>query len=262
MGRNTEGQLGDGTYNSINAPKQIIATSVSKVAAGSLHSLVIKSDGSLWGMGEDAYSQLGFASGVDNPKTPTKVLASGVTSVAGGGDNSLLLKTDGSAWLMGRAADNQDYLMRKILASNVVALAAGGDPSGDRYTLFAKSDGTLWTMGNNTYGQLGDGFNSDSINPEQVFEVLPKNPTSGLTSTRGSHWNEKHEETDEKKVHGRVQGQGGCGGSQSAGDGQSDRGAIRVASTPGRAMEEAASAGGADCFRGWSQFGRRRGGVS
>ena len=41
--------LGDGTYT--NRPQQIVASNVTAIAAGHQHSLFLKSDGSLWAMG-------------------------------------------------------------------------------------------------------------------------------------------------------------------------------------------------------------------
>ena len=41
--------------------------------------------------------------------------------------------------------------------------------AGDNFTLFLKSDGTVWATGKNTYGQLGNGTTKDSVTPEQVI---------------------------------------------------------------------------------------------
>ncbi len=53
MGYNPFGQLGDGTLNNTNRPEQIVASGVTAIAAGSGHSLFLKSNGSLWAMGEN-----------------------------------------------------------------------------------------------------------------------------------------------------------------------------------------------------------------
>jgi alpha-tubulin suppressor-like RCC1 family protein len=62
MGWNEWGQLGDGTsgyMNYTNQPEKIISSGVMAIAAGDSHSLFLKSDGSLWGMGASYDGQLG-----------------------------------------------------------------------------------------------------------------------------------------------------------------------------------------------------------
>ena len=65
------------------------------------HSLYIKSDGSLWGMGNNNYGQLGDGS-FDNRSTPVEIESSGVLSVSSGTYHSLCIKSDGSLWGMGQ----------------------------------------------------------------------------------------------------------------------------------------------------------------
>ena len=65
----------------------------------------------------------------------------------------------------------------QIVAGNVVAIAAGYS-----HSLFEKSDGSLWAMGWNDDGQLGDGFASDSLAPEQIFPSPQPVLTTGFSS--------------------------------------------------------------------------------
>jgi hypothetical protein len=56
----------------------------------------------------------------------------------------------------------------QIVASGVTAIAAGW-----QHSLFLTSDGSLWAMGDNEYGQLGDGtYNSNNL-PEQIVAGFP-----------------------------------------------------------------------------------------
>jgi len=82
-------------------PSTAFAQPVTKVAAGgNAHSLFLKSDGSLWAMGDNNYGQLGDGS-YNNTNQPELIVAGGVTAIAAGAFHSLLLKSDGSLWAMG-----------------------------------------------------------------------------------------------------------------------------------------------------------------
>src|SRR6266700_2707240 len=153
------------------------AQTVTRVAGGGFHSLFLKSDGSLWAMGDNANGQLGDGTH-NNTNRPEQILARCVAPVAGGGFHSLFLKSDGSLWAMG---DNHDGQLgdgtystnapygtnrpEQIVASGVTAIAGGSSSS---HSLFLKSDGSLWGMGYNGFGQLGDGTYSSTNRPEQI----------------------------------------------------------------------------------------------
>ncbi|MCB1133500.1 MAG: hypothetical protein KDN05_20450, partial [Verrucomicrobiae bacterium] len=83
LGRNSSGQLGDGTTTNRSTLVQV-ATAVSQVAAGRIHSLFIKTDGSLWAMGYNASGQLGDGT-TTNRSTPVQV-ATNVKQVSAFGD--------------------------------------------------------------------------------------------------------------------------------------------------------------------------------
>jgi hypothetical protein len=176
MGWNQHGQLGDGTTDNgtykTNQPEQIVGSNVTAVAAGAYHSLFLKHDGSLWGMGRNFYGELGDGSISLGTRSPEQIVASNVTAIAVGIEYSLFLKSDGSLWGMGDntfgqlgiGPTNNAIRPKQIVASNVTAIAAGA-----YYSLFLKSDGSLWGMGTNNFGQLGDGTFTSTNRPEQIL---------------------------------------------------------------------------------------------
>ena len=165
-----------------------MASNVTAIAAGGVYSLFLKSDGSLWAMGDNQYGQLGDGT-FNTTNQPEQVVASNVTAIAIGGFFSLFLESDGSLWAMGynhygELGDGHSLtvtnLPEQMVASGVTTIAAAtqaqswlGGPLHYEHGLFAKSDGSLWTMGYNHYGELGDGTYNNTNRPEQIVAGPP-----------------------------------------------------------------------------------------
>jgi len=71
------------------------------VAAGKNYNLTIKTDGTVWGWGNNINGQLGDGSNVSR-NIPVQVSGlAGIIAVAAGEHHSLAIKRDGTAWAWG-----------------------------------------------------------------------------------------------------------------------------------------------------------------
>jgi alpha-tubulin suppressor-like RCC1 family protein len=181
-GYDSNGQLGDGNFYpnfpfGVATPVQVSGlTTVMAIASGGIHSLALKSDGTVWAWGFGRYGQLGdgnfYTTGNEGVATPVQVTGlSGVVAIAAGGQHSLALKSDGTVWawgygFYGQLGDGNFYgdlftdeiqgvatPVQVISLSGVVAIAAGF-----YHSLALKSDGTVWAWGDGEEGELGDGI--------------------------------------------------------------------------------------------------------
>src|SRR5262245_56208091 len=82
------------------------ATNITQIAAGYSHSLFLKSDGSLWGMGQNYDGQLGDGT-LNATNRPEQIISTGVIGIAAGAQHSLFLKSGGSLWVMGNNQTGQ-----------------------------------------------------------------------------------------------------------------------------------------------------------
>jgi alpha-tubulin suppressor-like RCC1 family protein len=171
-GRNKEGQLG--VRSNVNKKSWFCVipsgSEVVEIATGSDHSLVLKTDGSVWATGWNAHAQLGDGT-TKNKSTWVSVIPSDVTKVVAGDYHSLALKSDGAVWGVGYNKFGQlgvpyaaNSTWTSVLASGVILLAAG-----DQHSLALKSDGVLWATGYNYFGQLGDGTETSTPHWVTVF---------------------------------------------------------------------------------------------
>jgi alpha-tubulin suppressor-like RCC1 family protein len=127
------------------------ATVVS-IWGGARHCIVLKSDGTVWDWGFNWFGKLG----------------------------------DGTASTFGATATNNDrHTPVQVHGSGDVGFLTGINAimGGEAHNFALKADGTVWSGGGNSLGQLGDGTNTDRYTPVQI---------SGLTSVtslggRGYH---------------------------------------------------------------------------
>ena len=156
--------MGDGTQSNRLLPVQVSGlTGVTAIAAGEIHSLALKSDGTVWAWGSNDANQLGLGGG-NVPLvqvTPVQVLgSSGVVAIAAGARHSLALKSDGTVWMWGDITPLSDVATPVQVPgtdgvgvlTGVVAIAGGHARS-----IALLADGTLRAWGLSNNGQLGNG---------------------------------------------------------------------------------------------------------
>jgi alpha-tubulin suppressor-like RCC1 family protein len=101
-GRNSNGQLGDGTNNERWTPVQVSGLAgMTAIAAGENHAISLKGDGTVWAWGDNSNGQLG--DGTTTARwTPVQVnTLTGAQGIAAGYQDSFASTTIGAVWAWG-----------------------------------------------------------------------------------------------------------------------------------------------------------------
>jgi alpha-tubulin suppressor-like RCC1 family protein len=191
FGSTAYGRLGNG-YPGFAAAPSLVDADVSVVSAGQEHTVFVKTNGSLWGMGNNSQGQLGIATLTSAVPVP---IATGVTTVATGLSHTLFVKTDGTLWAMGNNRFGQLGDGSTTTRSTPVLVAAGvvAVSAGYYHSLFIKTDGSLWAMGYNYAGQLGDGGTSSSPGADHA---TPIQVATGVTAVSAGGYQTRYIKTD------------------------------------------------------------------
>jgi alpha-tubulin suppressor-like RCC1 family protein len=152
-GWNSNGQLGDGTLTERSTPIQVMAN-VSAISASDTYSYFLKSDGTFWATGRDYLGGLYSNSPrqyLDDWLGISSIIARGFSIDVGEyvfANNGLLLKGD-ACYVVDFEYGSSYYKIPVI--TGVSAISASG-----AHSLFLKTDGTVWAIGLNYLGELGD----------------------------------------------------------------------------------------------------------
>lgn len=204
-GWNATGQLGNGTTTTSATPTRVPGLPrIASISAGGgnqqyAFSEAVGIDGSVWAWGGNYYGQLGLGyttTTTDCNCLTAPVYVPGVPTIvmlSTGEDHTLALGANGGVWAWGLNASGElgtgstSQTGCSCIAtptsisglSNVTSLAAGGD-----YSFASKSDGSLWSWGGNTYGDLANGT-TGNLNPTPTASQM-----TGVASPRvpGPTW--------------------------------------------------------------------------
>ena len=108
-GRNDLGQLADGNHGAslISSTPLYIMTGGAAVGAGLSHTLIVKTDGTVWGAGENGDGQLGNASTIDSDEPVPMTGISTAVAAAAGMRHSVVLLSDGTVRAAGYDGQGQ-----------------------------------------------------------------------------------------------------------------------------------------------------------
>lgn len=212
-GENYRGQLGDGTnVDSLHPVAASGLGSAIAVAGGGYHSVALRNDGTVWAWGRNDYGQLGDGA-TTGSNVPVQVRNAGgpVTSVialAAGVEQTFALKSDGTVWACGYNRRGRLGDGTTTDRSVLVQVVDSGDPSGfltgvvaiscgEDHGMALKSDGGVWTWGENYNGALGDGTTTYRTTPVRVTD--PNDASgylTGVTAVEGGGWHSMAQKSD------------------------------------------------------------------
>ena len=179
FGRNNSGQLGTGNKTNFNVPQKLLnIPPVVSVACGYHHTLVITNDDNLWSWGRNEFGQLCHGDMEDRSK-PQKTSFSNILKISNGWDHSLFQNDKGEIFSCGNNKDGQCGLghfnhpqitpsLIPNAPSNIVEFVCGSHQG-----LFLDSEGNVYSVGCNYYGELGLGHNTKQNELNKIPNIPP-----------------------------------------------------------------------------------------
>ena len=166
----TEGQDAEAGWTNLQAVE--VMDNVAYVSSGGGHTMILDTDGVLWGVGSNNHGQLGEGTIAQRPY-PIRVMDN-VVAVSAGNEHTMAITTDGGLWAWGENGGGQlgdgtnvtQHSPIRIM-EDVIAISAG-----DRRSAAITSDGRLWVWGN-CICCMGGMFHEVYLSGETIIQGSP-----------------------------------------------------------------------------------------
>jgi alpha-tubulin suppressor-like RCC1 family protein len=194
-GANFDGKLGIGETNTVRAltPMEVhgpgnvsFFNSVKAIMGGEIHNAALKTDGTVWAWGLNSLGQLGNGT-TNDAWTPVQTglttipPLTNVTKLGGRPYFTLAVKSDGTIWGWGMNQFGQmgNGTLSRFSGVTVPGMVSDSAPGGVinnplqvtcgyQFGAALATNGTVWTWGSGTHGELGNGTTGSSYFPAQV----------------------------------------------------------------------------------------------
>ena len=204
LGNNQFGELGQNNATKYSSPVQIPGTTWSKDSFfpstyGSTTFIIPKTDGTLWAWGDNEHGELGVN---NRTQYSSPVQIGSDTDWSKGGtlsSGAWAIKTDGTLWMWGSngagqlgqnegpAGGNLKYSSPCQIPGTTWSKCYGAHAA----SIGKKTDGTLWSWGYNSHGQLGQNSRANLSSPVQIpgsWSVVDGGGCMGGIKTDGTLW--------------------------------------------------------------------------
>lgn len=208
-GFNSDGQLGDGTTVTKSSPIQIgTLTTWTKVGSAGDHSVALRSNGTIWSWGANGSGQLGLGD-ITNRSSPTQIgTLTNWTDLSVLANSSIyarsyLKNNNNEVWVCGDNTAGSGIAPYSVLGVaipspvpvpiQVGTLTTWADiAAADVYAILKKTNGSLWSAGDNGFGQLGQG---DVVANYTIRQVGTLTTWNKITATEGNAFAIKSDNT-------------------------------------------------------------------
>ncbi|NTX50914.1 hypothetical protein [Myxococcus sp. CA039A] len=139
-------------HSAQNPLRVSVLSCMKTVSTSNLSVMGLRSDGTVWGWGNNFFGQLGIGTESSAHYTPTQVQnLTNVRMVSAGPFHSLALRWDGTIWAWGAGyygklgtgtEDSTSVPVQATAPTGLISVSAGS-----RFSMALRSDGTVWTWG-------------------------------------------------------------------------------------------------------------------